>query len=145
MPIKLSVLAAVLALCSPALSQQPSPTLQGSFIASAGPASYRGKWNARISSHRPNLAAGSWILLNERNDIVLQGTWSGQKSAAGWKGTWRARVLRGRAYSGTWTASEPGLGSKTFADMLRAATKAGASGDWSTGGYGGAWRLGPTP
>ncbi|HEV2118407.1 MAG TPA: hypothetical protein VGR48_20380 [Terriglobales bacterium] len=135
---------AVLFLCLPALGQEPA-ALQGSFIASAGPATFRGKWSASVSSRQPNTVAGSWILLNEHNDMVLQGTWSAQKSTAGWKGTWRARVLRGRAYSGSWTASEPGPGSKTFADMLQAAVKSGAAGTWATGGHGGNWRLTPAP
>ena len=106
---------------------------------------YRGKWSASISTRTPNAAAGSWILLNDRNDIVLQGTWSAQKSGAGWKGTWRARVQRGRAYSGSWAASEPGPSSKTFAEMLQAASKNGAAGTWRSGSYGGDWRLAPTP
>jgi hypothetical protein len=127
------------------LGQQPSPVLQGTFSASAGPATYRGKWSANVSSRTPNTAAGSWILLNDSNDIVLQGTWSAQKVGARWKGTWRARVLRGRAYSGTWSASEPGLDSKTFADLLEAATRGGAAGTWATGGFGGNWRLTPNP
>ena len=137
-------LAAILVLCSAALGQQASPVLQGAFTASVGPAVYRGKWSARISSRTPNAAAGSWILLNEGNDVVLQGTWSAQKSGAGWKGTWRARVLRGQAYSGSWTASEPGPASKTFADMLQAATRGGTAGTWRSNGYGGDWRLRPT-
>ena len=139
------MLAAVLALCSPAQSQQAAPVLQGGFTASAGPALFRGKWSARVSSRTPNAAAGSWVLLNERNDIVLQGTWSAQKSGAGWRGTWHARVLRGRAYSGSWAASQPGPGSKTFGEMLQAATTNGTSGTWRTGGYGGEWRLAPAP
>ena len=139
------IIGTALMLCVVALGQQPSPILQGAFTASAGPATFHGKWTARISSRAPNTAAGSWILLNEHNDIVLQGTWRALKSSAGWKGTWNARVLRGRAYSGSWSASEPGPGSKTFADMLQAAVKSGAAGMWATGGYGGNWRLGPTP
>lgn len=134
----------VLVLCLPALSQQPA-TLQGAFTASAGPGIFRGKWSASISSRTPNTAAGSWILLNERNDIVLQGTWSARKSGTAWQGTWRARVLRGRAYSGSWTASEPGPDSKSFAEMLQAATKKGAVGTWSSGSLAGNWRLAPNP
>ena len=140
-----STIGTTLLLCVVALGQQPSPVLQGAFSASAGPATYRGKWSASFSSRTPNTAAGSWILLNERNDIVLQGTWSARKTGATWKGTWRARVLRGRAYSGSWASSDPGPASKTFVDMLRAATKGGAAGTWAAGSYGGAWRLAPTP
>ena len=139
------MLVVTLALCFPAGGQQAPTTLQGGFNASAGPVVYRGKWSAAFSPRAPNTAAGSWILLNERNDIVLQGTWSAHKSGAGWTGTWRARVERGRAYAGTWTASEPGPGSKTFVDMLRAAIKGAAAGTWATGGYGGNWRLTPAP
>ena len=137
--------AAVLVFCSAALGQGAAPVLQGAFTASAGPALFRGKWSATVSSRTPNAAAGSWVLLNEGNDIVLQGTWSAQKSGAGWKGTWRARVQSGRTYSGSWTASEPGRGSSTFADMLQAAVKSGAAGTWATGGHGGEWRLEATP
>ncbi|HKW27631.1 MAG TPA: hypothetical protein VJN48_17735, partial [Terriglobales bacterium] len=139
-----STIGTALVLCVAALGQQPSPALQGAFTASAGPATYRGKWSASFSSRTPNTAAGSWILLNDQNDIVLQGTWSAHKVGTGWKGTWHASVLRGRAYSGTWTASEPGSG-RTFADMLQAATGRGAAGTWATGGYGGNWRLTPNP
>jgi hypothetical protein len=140
-----SIIGTVLALCVVASGQQPSPILQGAFTASAGPAAFHGKWTARIPSRAPNTAAGSWILLNENNDIVLQGTWSAQKSGVGWKGMWNAHVLRGRAYSGSWTASESGASSKTFADMLQAAVKSGAAGTWATGGYGGDWKLAPSP
>lgn len=139
------MLAVLLALCSPAQSQQASPVLQGAFTASVGPAAYRGKWSARVSTRTPNTAAGSWILLNDKNDIVLQGTWSAQKSSAAWKGTWRARVHNGQAYSGTWTATDPGQGSKTFAAMLQAAIRGAVSGTWASGGYGGDWRLVPAP
>ena len=135
----------LLALCLPAWGQQAPATLQGGLNASAGPVVSRGKWSAAFSPGTPNTVAGAWILLNDSNDIVLQGTWSAQKVSSGWKGTWRARVERGRAYAGTWTASEPGPGSKTFADMLQAAVKGAAAGTWATGGYGGNWRLTPTP
>ncbi len=143
--MKLSILAAALIVCSPALSQQAPTILQGGFTASVGPAAYRGKWSASVSTRTPNTAAGSWILLNDRNDIILQGTWSAQKSSAGWKGTWHARVLHGRAYSGTWTATDPGPGNKTFAAMLQAAIRGAVAGTWASGGYGGDWRLVPTP
>jgi hypothetical protein len=142
---KLLIVAAVLALCAVALSQGGSSIVQGAFTASVGPAFYRGKWTARISPRTPNAAAGSWILLNERNDIVLQGTWSARKSATGWNGSWNARALHGGAYSGTWTASDPGATSKTFADMLQSAVKSGAAGTWRSRGYGGDWRLMPSP
>lgn len=141
----ISIIGTALVLCIVTWGQQTSPVLQGAFSASAGPVIYRGKWSASFSARTPNTAAGSWILLNDSNDIVLQGTWSAHKSGAGWKGTWRARVERGGAYLGIWTASEPGPGSKTFMDMLQAATRAGAAGSWATGGHGGTWRLGPTP
>jgi hypothetical protein len=144
MRFRACMLAATLALCLPPWGQQAPATLQGGFNASAGPVVYRGKWSAAFSPRTPNTVAGSWILLNERNDVVLQGTWSAHKSGVGWKGTWRARVERGRAYSGTWSASEPGPG-RTFADMLQAATRGAVSGTWATGGFGGNWRLTPTP
>lgn len=145
MPIRLTLAAAVLVFCSAALGQGAAPVLQGAFTASAGPVLYRGKWSARVSSRTPNTAAGSWILLNERNDVVLQGTWSAQKSGVGWKGTWHARILRGRAYSGSWAATQPGPDSKSFSEMLRAATTNGTSGTWRAGDYGGDWRLAPAP
>jgi hypothetical protein len=140
-----SIIGTTLLLSVVALGQQPTPVLQGAFTASAGAATYRGKWSATFSSRTPSNAAGAWILLNDRNDIMLQGTWSARKTGAAWKGTWRARVLRGRAFSGTWSASEPGPGSKTFADMLEAAISSGTAGTWATGGYGGNWRLAPNP
>lgn len=139
------MLVVTVALCFPAWSQQAPATLQGGFNASAGPVSYRGKWSGAYSPGTPNTVSGQWILLNEHNDIVLQGTWSARKSGAGWKGTWRARVERGRAYAGTWTATEPGLGSKTFADMLHAATRGVISGTWASGGFGGDFTLRPAP
>ena len=125
--------------------QPPSQILQGAWSASVGNEFFHGKWSARTAARQPNLASGSWILLNDNGDIVLQGTWSARKSEGGWKGTWSARVLRARSYSGVWTASEPGPDSKTFAEMLQAAIKAGAAGSWRSKGYGGNWRLGPTP
>src|SRR5690348_17386122 len=88
MRFRACMLAATLALCLPAWGQQAPATLQGGFNASAGPVVYRGKWSAAFSPRTPNTVAGSWILLNERNDVVLQGTWSAHKSGVGWKGTW---------------------------------------------------------
>jgi hypothetical protein len=145
MPSRLQFLATLLILCTPAVCQQKSTILQGGWSATAGPSLFHGKWTALVSPRRPNSARGSWILVNDRGDVLMQGTWSGQKSATGWKGTFSARVLRGGVYSGVWSASGPGPGSKTFADMLQAAAKSAASGAWRSGGYGGAWRLSPSP
>jgi hypothetical protein len=144
-PGKIAILTAVLALCPASFGQRASPVLQGAFTASAGPALYRGKWSARISSATPNAAGGGWILMNEHGDVVLQGTWSARKSAQGWQGTWHARVLRGRAYAGSWTASQPGPNSRSFGDMLQAAMKGAVSGAWRSSGFGGGWRLQPAP
>jgi hypothetical protein len=101
----------------------------------------RGTWKAQVPPDRPNLAQGSWTLLDEADQVLLQGTWSAQKARSGWQGTWTARALNGRSFSGTWKADITALGTKTFKEMLERATENEITGWWRSGSYQGNWRL----
>ena len=91
-------LAVTLLLASCAVAQ-PVPSLQGSWIATAGPSRFlRGRWSAQILPDTKNAANGSWALFSESNQVVLEGTWSARKSESGWRGTWSARIQKGRPY-----------------------------------------------
>jgi hypothetical protein len=132
---------------SSALAQQVSPVLSGTWTATAGPTQVlRGTWSGQTSPHSPNVARGSWTLLNEAGDeILMQGTWSAQKIAQGWRGTWTARILNGRSFSGTWNADMAGFGGKTIEEMLERTTTKEIAGWWRSGGYQGNWWLKGSP
>src|SRR5438067_1164897 len=124
--ITLSTLIAPLVLVCLALGEETSSSLQGSWMATIGPAqtasqTFRGTWSAQIVPGKPNAGHGSWGVFNENGQLVMEGTWSAQKADSGWRGTWTAKVLRGRSISGSWIANMSGSSGKTFEDMLKSA------------------------
>ena len=52
----------------------------------------------------PNVAYGTWALLNESGRQVATGTWSVRKTNKRWEGAWHARLQSGLDLEGTWTA-----------------------------------------
>src|SRR4029077_7460585 len=110
------------------------PVFHGTWTATAGPTQVlRGTWSGQTIPKSPDMAQGSWTLLNEAGEILLQGTWSAQKKGQGWRGAWTARILNGRSFSGTWNADMAGFGGKTMEEMLeRTATKE-VAGWWQSG------------
>ena len=68
--------------------RQPELELRGSWRATAGTRVLQGTWTAAIDPKTPNVAQGTWTLI-EANRVRLQGTWaaergSSRKSARGW-------------------------------------------------------------
>jgi len=140
----------VLALCLVvalfARSQDTRPdngakTWRGTWIATAGQRTFRGRWWASTEAGSHNAASGSWTLLSDSNQIVLEGTWSARKSPKGWQGTWTARTDRGSPFSGTWTSNLPDISAKTFEDLLTATANKQVAGSWRKGGMQGDWWL----
>jgi hypothetical protein len=138
------ILALLLASC--ALAQEHSATghpsiLRGSWIATAGPRSFRGRWSGQLLPNTFNVANGSWTLLSDSNQILLEGTWSAQRTLRTWRGTWSARIATGRSFSGSWTADVTDPSNKTFGDMLNSTLEKQVSGSWRSGRMQGNWWL----
>jgi len=115
---------------------------QGSWIATAGPSRFlRGRWSAQVLPDTKNAASGSWVLLNESNQVILEGTWSAQKSTKGWRGTWSARIQKSRTVSGTWDTAMADFNGKTFEDMLKRTAERQIGGSWQSGRAQGNWWL----
>jgi len=129
------------AMAQQAPTNPPENTLRGTWIATAGPQMFRGRWWANLSPNTHNSAQGAWTLLSDSNQILLEGTWSARKSPSGWQGTWSARIGEGRSFSGTWSSAQEDINVKTFEDMLKAALQKQVSGSWQKGRMQGNWWL----
>jgi hypothetical protein len=125
-----------------------APALQGVWVATnAGGAVFRGAWVAEVALATPNVALGTWTLVDDRGNTTLGGTWSARRAPRGWRGAWSARVGAGNdVLSGTWDADDSTLnGAKTFRDLLaRTATKR-IAGVWHLGRAHGNWWLEALP
>lgn len=123
---------------------QSAPQLRGSWRATVGARVLQGTWTATVDPKMPNLAQGSWTLV-EANRVVLQGTWAAEKQRAGWRGAWSALVATGRAgaapMTGTWQASVKDAAIATLADMLQRTTQGQVDGTWRSGQRSGGWSL----
>ena len=130
-----------------ALAGGARPVLQGRWIATAGPRTFRGTWSAQALPDDANAAAGSWTLLGDADNVVLQGTWSAKKTPRAWRGTWQARIQpAGETLSGTWQAAlTTEFKGKTFEDMLQAVGTQQIAGTWRTSRAGGNWWLPALP
>ena len=130
----------VLIACS-ALAQNPPETrkFNGTWIATAQANFFRGRWSGEVVSKTRNTAHGTWALVNNKEEAVLAGTWSARKSAQEWQGTWSARAVKGRSFSGTWTADMSD--GETFEDMLRKTIERQVNGGWQSGRAQGNWAL----
>jgi len=141
-PMKSWILVLAFFVSSGSFAQQTSTVFSGGWTATAGPTQIlRGTWSAQSSPNRPNVARGSWTLLNESGEILLQGTWSAQKTGQGWEGTWSARPASGQLLAGTWTADAAKLNAKTLSQMLTSTVTKEAAGWWQSGRYQGNWWL----
>jgi hypothetical protein len=131
-----------------AAATQSRSQLRGGWSATAGARVFQGTWTADVDPKTPNLAQGSWTLI-EGNRVVLQGTWAAEKERAAWRGTWSALVASGRAgaqpITGTWQANVKDSAAKTLGDMLQRTTQAQIDGTWRRGPASGAWSLVGSP
>ena len=127
---------------------QSRAQLRGGWSATAGARVLQGTWTADVDPKTPNLAQGSWTLI-EGNRVVLQGTWAAEKERAAWRGTWSALVASGRAgaqpITGTWQANVKDSTVKTLGEMLQRTTQAQIDGTWRRGPASGAWSLVGSP
>ncbi len=143
------VLAFLLLTVSGGAGQAP-PALRGSWAASTdAKRMLYGTWSAQTLPASPNVAQGSWTLLNEASQIVLEGTWSALKSQRSWNGTWSARIVpsgraaspSGRVVSGTFRADLDGSDAKTLEEMLQRTLQTQVTGAWRSSGLQGGWSL----
>ena len=142
------VLVVMFVAASVAAATQPRAPLRGSWRATAGARVFQGTWTADVDPKTPNLAQGSWTLI-EGNRVVLQGTWAAEKERTGWRGAWSALVASGRAgaqpITGTWQANVKDSTLKTFTDMLQRTMQAQIDGTWRRGPASGTWSLVGSP
>ena len=128
--------------------RQPELGLRGSWLATAGTRVLQGTWTAAIDPKTPNVAQGTWTLI-EANQVRLQGTWAAQKLRAGWRGTWSAHVPSGRGVSapmtGTWQADIKDARLKTLVEMLQRTAQAQVDGTWRRRQMTGTWSLVGSP
>jgi hypothetical protein len=129
------------------LAQSPATTIRGSWSAAAGANQvFQGTWTAAPASSDPNVAQGSWTLLNRSNEIVAQGTWSAMKTASVWSGSWQARVLTksgatSRLLSGNWRTQIGDADVRTLQELLHKTLSGVVNGTWGSGRLTGAWSL----
>src|SRR5262245_14332423 len=142
------VLLVMFVAASVAAATQSRAQLRGSWRATAGARVFQGTWTADLDPKTPNLAQGSWTLI-EANRVVLQGTWAAEKERTGWRGAWSALVASGRAgaqpITGTWQASVKDSTLKTFTDLLQRTAQAQVDGTWRRGPASGTWSLAGSP
>jgi hypothetical protein len=149
LPVRLDMAVVVLTLAFGAAQAQtptPEPSLRGNWTASGANQSLHGTWSARPVPGSPNMANGSWSLVNGSNQIVLTGTWAATKTARSWTGTWSARSVaaRGipaRAFSGTWRTEIKSDAARTLGDLLRETLEHEITGAWQSGAMKGTWAL----
>jgi len=138
------VLVAILFAVGTIVAAQSAPQLRGSWRATVGARVLQGTWTATLDPKMPNLAQGSWTLV-DANRVVLQGTWAAEKQRAGWRGAWSALVATGRAGSapmtGTWQATVKDAAIATLADMLQRTAQMQVDGTWRSGQRSGGWSL----
>src|SRR5262245_15938484 len=89
-------------------ASQSTVQLRGSWRATSGERVFQGTWTADVNPKTPNLAQGSWTVI-EGNRVVLRGTWAAEKQRAVWRGSWSALMASAPAGSppitGTWQAN----------------------------------------
>jgi hypothetical protein len=125
-------------------SSQSTLQLRGSWRATAGTRVLQGTWTADVNPKTPNLAQGSWTVI-EGNRVLLQGTWAAEKQRAGWRGAWSALVAPARPGSppmtGTWSANVKDSSLDTLSDMLQRTAQGQIDGAWRSGRMTGNWSL----
>jgi hypothetical protein len=106
---------------------------------------FRGFWTAEVAPATPDVALGTWSMVDDHGKTVMGGTWSARHTPRGWRGAWSARIGAGNdVVSGTWEADDSTLkGAKTFRDMLARAGQKQIAGVWRMGHAHGNWWLQP--
>jgi len=121
-----------------------TPALSGLWTATgSGGQVFAGTWTAEVAVSTPNVALGTWSLIDEKGAAVMGGTWSARKAPRGWRGAWSARVATtNQILSGTWEADDRTLkGAKTFRDLLARTAEKQIGGVWHMGRAHGNWWL----
>ena len=138
-------LAALLLAASSARAAEPE-AFKGTWTATnAAKQAFGGTWTADVAVATPNVALGTWTMLNQRGDELMRGTWSARHEPRGWRGAWSARVGgKDEVLSGTWDA-KPLKGAKTLQDLLSRSTDKQVAGTWHMGHAKGNWWLRPKP
>jgi hypothetical protein len=134
-------LAALLLAASSARAAEPE-AFKGTWTATnAAKQAFGGTWTADVAVATPNVALGTWTMLNQRGDELMRGTWSARHEPRGWRGAWSARVGgTNQVVSGTWEADDSTLkGAKTFRDMLARTAQKQIAGVWHMGHAHGNW------
>jgi len=135
----------VLALLGAAAARAEAPALAGVWTATnAGGTVFRGAWTAEVAAGTPDVALGTWTLVDDRGAVRMGGTWSARHTPHGWRGAWSARVAVGnQVLSGTWEADDRTLkGARTFRDLLMRSAETPIAGVWHMGRAHGNWWLG---
>src|SRR5262245_46806460 len=114
------VLLVTIALTAVEAASQSTLQLRGSWRATAGTRIFQGTWTADVNPKTPNLAQGSWTVI-DGNRVLLRGTWAAEKERAGWCGAWSALMASARPgappMTGTWQANLKDSAGDTLSDM----------------------------
>ena len=125
-------------------ASQSTLQLRGSWRATAGAQVFQGTWTATLNPNAPNLAQGSWTVI-EGNRVLLQGTWAAEKQRAVWRGSWSALMASAPAGSppitGAWQANIKDSSIDTLTEMLQRTAQAQIDGTWRRGQMAGSWSL----
>ena len=138
------VLLVMLSLAAVDAASQSTLQLRGSWRATAGSRVLQGTWTADVNPNMPNLAQGSWMLI-EGTRVLLQGTWAAEKQRAVWRGSWSALLASARPGSppitGTWQANVKDSSIDTLTQMLQRTAQVQIDGTWRSGTMSGSWSL----
>ncbi len=138
------VLLVTIACAAAEAAAQSTLQLRGSWRATAGTRIFQGTWTADVNPKTPNLAQGSWTLI-EGTRVLLRGTWAAEKERAGWRGAWSALVASAPPaappMTGTWQANVKDSAGDTLSDMLERVAQAQIDGTWRSGRMAGSWSL----
>ncbi|HVU50426.1 MAG TPA: hypothetical protein VHL80_07050, partial [Polyangia bacterium] len=106
---------------------------------------FRGFWTAEVAPATPDVALGTWSMVDDRGTTVMAGTWSARRTPRGWRGAWSARIGGSKdIVSGTWEADDSTLkGARKLRDLLARSGQKQIAGVWRLGHAHGNWWLGP--
>ena len=144
MSLRLVFLLAISFVAAVAAASQSTLQLRGSWRATAGTRVFQGTWTADVNSKTPNLAQGTWTVI-DGNRVLLRGTWAAEKQRAVWRGSWSALMASAPAGSppmtGTWQANLKDSTLNTLTDMLQRTAEGQVDGTWRSGRMAGSWSL----
>src|SRR5437867_856128 len=119
----------VLLLSFVSLGAAQSTHWPGTWSASSGSRTLTGSWDATLGDN-PNVAFGTWTLLDRAGKQLAHGTWSARKAEKTWNGGWQARPSSGPALSGTWRARFPIVSPTRLSDLFEFALTNVVNGSW---------------